>query len=106
MKVKILKKTKINVKRIFLTIGVIFLIALFLIIFMGNNNTYSNTEVSYKKIYVSSGDTLWEIAETEAANNAYYAKSDVRYIMKDLKEINKLTTSNIYVGQELIIPCY
>ena len=37
-------------------------------------------------------------------NNSYYNGKDIRYIIGDLKEINKLNNSMIYTNQELQIP--
>lgn len=104
MKNRRVKKSKFNIKKIILGVLIVLLLVLGLIILMGNGKTSSYIETSYKTIYVSSGDTLWEIARIEAANNNYYANSDIRHIVKDIKEINDLDSSSLYAGQELVIP--
>ena len=71
---------------------------------MGNKKTFSYIETNYKKMYVSSGETLWEISKKEAVNNLYYKKKDIRYIISDIKAINELKTSELFIGQELLIP--
>ena len=104
MKNKRMKKSKVNMKRVTFCLAIIFLLVIGLITLMGNNTTSSFVETKYKKFYVSSGETLWEIARIEAANNDYYANQDVRYIVKDIKTLNNLKSSDLYPGQELIIP--
>ena len=53
---------------------------------------------------VDDGDTLWNIAKTQQRTNEYYKDKDVRYIISDIKKVNNLSTSDIYVEQELKIP--
>lgn len=98
------KKQKLNRKKIILSIVIIFLLVICLIMIMGNGNTLSHTEMRLKTIFVSSGETLWEIATIESQNNEYYAKCDIRFIVKDIKKINSLETSSLYEGQQLFIP--
>lgn len=64
----------------------------------------SHTEISYKTIYITEGDTLWSIAKRESKVNPYYENKDVRYIIQDLKEINQLKNSMLSVGSSLKIP--
>ena len=103
---KKIKRNKFNSRKIIFGIMLIIILALLLILVMGNKNTYSNTEIKYKKVFVSNGDTLWELASMELANNTYYENEDVRYIMQNIKDINKMQSSEIYVGQELTIPTF
>ncbi len=104
MKNRKIKKEKYNSKKIVLTIIIIILLVIGFTVLLGNGKTSSHTETSMKKIRVSYGDTLWEIAEIEAVNNDYYKKEDIRYIVKDIKRINNLKNSYLEPGQELIIP--
>ena len=98
------KKIKNIYKKICYIIIISFILSLALVFIMGNKKTSSFIDVTYKTIYVSSGETLWEIARIEAANNDYYANKDIRNIVKEIKDINKLSSSNLFPGQELIIP--
>lgn len=68
------------------------------------NKTLSHVETSYKKIYVSSGDTLWNIAQDQKNNNQYFEDKDIRSIVDEIKYTNQLTNSNLVVGQELNVP--
>lgn len=66
-------------------------------------STFSYSKPNYKKIYVSSNETLWEIAKNETINNDYYKNKDIREVVNRIKTINNLNTSNLYEGQELLI---
>lgn len=66
--------------------------------------TYSHGEKQYKTIYVSNGDTLWNISSLESEINSYYKNKDIRFIVNDIMKENKLKDSNINVNQKLLIP--
>lgn len=94
-----IKNVKKIVRSILIILGII--LALSLIIAKAS---YSHGEKQYKSIYVSQGDTLWNIAKDNQKNNVYYKDKDVRYIINDLMKINNLSNSNIQINQELLIP--
>ena len=79
--------------------GVILLIS-----FIFTNKTLSHAETNYKKIYVSSGDTLWNIAQEQKSTNQYFEDKDIRTIIDEIKYTNNLNTSSLNIGQELNIP--
>lgn len=91
-KIKIIKSTSI-------TIGLI----IFLIMLL-SNISFSHTEINYKEIAVSSGDTLWSIAKYEKNNNIYFEDKDLRDIIAEIKYLNNLKTSNLSIGDKLSIP--
>lgn len=95
---KIVNKKKF-IRSISIIIGLIIFIILLLI-----NTSLSHTDISYKQIYISSGDTLWNIAKHEKENNIYFEDKDIRYIIDEIKYINNLNTSNLNIGDELIVP--
>ena len=94
-----IKNVKKFIRSIFIIIGLMFAIILLI-----GKASYSNKEVEYKTICVSSGDTLWNIAKSNQEYNNYYNGKDVRYIINDLMKINNLENSNLMVNQELIVP--
>lgn len=96
MKIKNIKKF---IRGILIVLGIIFILSLIIV-----KSTLSYTTHEYKTIYVKSGDTLWSIAADLQENDSYYEGKDVRYIIGDLKEINRLNTSAVYINQELQIP--
>ena len=57
------------------------------------------TEISFNKIVVTSGDTLWDIA-----SDFYGSNSDIRKKVTMIKKANDLRTSELSVGQVLLIP--
>ena len=63
-------------------------------------------DISYKyftSIEISSGDTLWSIAE-EYADAQYYAS--VNDYIEEVKHTNHLTSDALVAGQFLIVPYY
>ena len=73
------------------------------IVFMFPKASFSTGELSYKKITVCSGDTLWGIASNESITNSYYKNKDIRMIIDQIKSLNNLTNSSLDIGQELLI---
>lgn len=96
MKIKNVKKF---IRSILIVLVIIFILSLIIV-----KSTLSYTNCEYRIIYVKSGDTLWSIASDLQENNSYYRGKDIRYIIGDLKEINNLNNSMVYVNQELQIP--
>lgn len=93
----------VNVKKFVRSIVIVLLIIFGASIIFAKG-TLSHKEAEYKKLYVSEGDTLWTIADDLQSNNDYYKDKDIRYIIEDMKNINNLESSSIYVNQELIVP--
>ena len=93
----------VNVKKFVRSIVVVLLI-IFGVSLIFAKGTLSHKEAEYKKIYVSEGDTLWTIAGELQSHNDYYKNKDIRYIISDIRKINNLESSNIYVNQELMVP--
>lgn len=93
----------VNVRKFFRSICII-LLAIFILSLVCSKSTLSHKEVEYETLYVNSGDTLWDIARVLQANNDYYKGKDIRYIISNLKNINNLEKSNLYVNQKLLIP--
>ena len=94
----------VNIKKFIRGISLIISLILFVILILGNNVSLSHGEPQYKDLYVASGDTLWSIANNELVINTYYQDKDIREVIKELKNINNLNSSALYVGQKLIIP--
>lgn len=95
---KIIDKRKFI--RSLIVIGGVILLMSFIFV----NKTLSHAETSYKKIYVSSGDTLWNIAQEQKSTNQYFEDKDIRTIVDEIKYTNNLNTSSLNIGQELNIP--
>ncbi len=98
------KKLKIkSLTRFICSVGAM-LFTIMMLSFVVMKPTLSHGDLQYHTLYIDSGDTLWSIANNERENNAYYENKSVSYIVHNLKKVNNLSNSNIYVGQELLIP--
>lgn len=97
---KIVDKKKF-IRSISVIIGLVIVIILLLI-----NTSFSHTEISYKKISVISGDSLWSIAKYEQTNNPYFANKDIRDIVNEIKSVNFLNNSTLNIGDQLNIPIF
>ena len=95
---RIVNKKKF-IRSMSITIGLIIFIILMLA-----NISFSHTEVNYKEIAISSGDTLWSIAKYEKNNNDYFENRDIRDIVDEIKYLNHLKNSNLSIGDKLSIP--
>ena len=58
----------------------------------------SDEKKDYQPIAVEAGDTLWELADQ------YYPGTDKRTAISDIKERNNLKSSEIFVGDVLLVP--
>jgi hypothetical protein len=62
----------------------------------GATATSSSTPLA--KVTVVGGETLWAVAEQIAP------RSDPRDVIADLESVNRLSSANIYPGEQLLIP--
>ena len=85
----------VNLPRFIISMIIIVCILSF-ITSMLTTRVFSATPIQYDNIVVSEGDTLWSIANNIGGN--------VNKNIYEIKEINNLENSIIYVGQELKIP--
>ena len=97
-----MKRYRLNMKRIMTNICIILLF----IIVMNfiSNFTFGNKHIDTKSVTVSTGDTLWKIAQDVC--NSSSEDLNVQNIVIEIKNINNLKSSNIYSGQVLEIPIY
>lgn len=93
------KKIKLNVKRFlsFITITMLLTIIISLLI---SNAAIGKQESIYQTIVIKNGDSIWSIAQK---NNNYDSMEE--YVDKIYK-LNKLSDSNVYPGQKILIPKY
>lgn len=88
-----------NKLRFFTFLTILFFVSILIISFIFTYKVKGYENSNMKTVIVSRGDTLWDIAR-EHTNKEY----DIRNEIYSIKEINNLETSNIYPGQELIVP--
>lgn len=97
-----------RMKKIGLAVFILALATVFSIIIFGNvikaqaEDTPDDMVKGYTCITVKSSDTLWGIA-TEYSDKHY--ESIYQYI-REVKELNGLTSDSIHAGARLIIPVY
>ena len=84
-----------NMKR-FLTFLTILFVGVSFLTNMFFNIVFSHQEKNYKSITVCQGETLWSIASN--------LKGNINKNIYDIKKLNNLNNSNLYIGQELVIP--
>ena len=79
---------------------ILFLTILFFIVSFLTNmflyKVFSHEEQKYKNVVVCKGETLWSIAKELAGN--------VNENIYNIKKLNNLSSSNLYVGQTLMVP--
>ncbi len=85
----------VNVPRFIVSMTIIVCIISF-VMSMLTNVVFSASPIEYETIIVAEGETLWSIASSLEGN--------VRENIYNIKEVNNLTSSIIYVGQELLVP--
>lgn len=93
-----------NRKKFILSLSILGLIIIFTMLL--TKHSFSYVESKTKIIYISSGDTLWDIALLEQKTNEYYKNKKVRQIVEDIKYKNNLSSSYIYEGQKIEISIY
>ncbi|MBR6801280.1 MAG: LysM peptidoglycan-binding domain-containing protein [Eubacteriaceae bacterium] len=88
----------VNKKRLVFSLTLIAILAVSCVFgtVMGKEEQAERTYVEYT---VTSGDTLWSIAQKHN-----YAKTDVREIIYNIKEANALVGSTVEQGRTILIP--
>ncbi len=84
-----------NKKRFF---TLIFLIFGIMITFVFADISYGYKKKEYKMVEIQYGDTLWDIADR------YKGDIEIRKFLFEIKKVNKLDTSDIYIGDMIRIP--
>ena len=61
-------------------------------------DTTTPAPAQVQQVMVLPGDTLWSIAQAQAPSG------DVREVVAEIRSLNKLSSSRLMVGQELVVP--
>lgn len=69
------------------------------IFLVATTKTSGYAEVTYKEIVITNGDTLWDIVCETYGNNI-----DIRKMVTTVKKANEMSTSELSVGQVLLLP--
>ena len=65
--------------------------------------SFAEKQVEVKEITVNESDTLWNIASKICEEND---NLNIQNVIIEIKKLNNLNASDIYVGQLLFIPIY
>ena len=87
-----------NKRRFIITLAIVISVisSIFLV---ATTKTKGYAEVTYKEVVISNGDTLWDIVCETYVNNI-----DVRKKVLVVKKANEMLTSELFVGQVLLLP--
>lgn len=91
---------KRSFKILFRNVAILFLFIMVLHFIF--NSLFAKKEFATKELVVMPGDTLWSIANEMVDKD----NTDVYRIMYDIKEINNMTDSILYVGDIILVPIY
>lgn len=91
----------IDIKRV--VINNIIILAIFILSGIVMSYSFGKRQLQGETITVSSGDTLWKLASSICRNNDDLV---IQNVIKDIKELNAMSDSNIYEAQELLLPIY
>ena len=106
-KCRSIKRKRVAKQKLALLIATVFVITIgsigFGSFFSSAKNVKNDVPVYkyYKSIVIEEGDSLWSIA-----NEYNYHTVDVHDYVKELKELNGLTSETIHAGQHLLITYY
>lgn len=82
---------------------IIMIIIVLICIFLFSQNCIAKKQIKTKEVCVNTNDTLWKIAGKICDKDE---SLNIQNVIIDIKKINNLDNSNIYVGQTLFIPEY
>jgi len=97
-----MKRYRIDYKRV--CMNVMILATIFVLFNAIGNFTFGSKNIETKTIMVERHDTLWSIASDIC--KASTEDLNVQNVIIEIKNINNLDSSEIFVGQELNIPIY
>lgn len=91
-----------NIKRFktFIFLSVLTISIVFFLILSSFTKVYSSNIITYDRVYVESGDTLWEIA------SSYNNHLRIDEFIYKIEKLNDIKNGEIYPGDTLLIPIY
>lgn len=96
-----MKKSVRRRKNVKNNVFIIFAFVLAILVF--SKSCFAETKLDVKEVTIQSNDTLWDIASNICQDNE---KLNIQNVIIDIKDINGLDSSDIYVGQTIYIPKY
>lgn len=93
------KKYVLKNKRRFIIIIAVLISIVFSTLIIATTKTEGYAERQLVKVVVEPGDTLWDIVCDYYGNNV-----DIRRMISGIKKENEMMTSELYIGQIILIP--
>lgn len=84
-------------------VNVLFILSILFVITLFTNFNLANKQIKTNEIIVQSDDTIWNLAKKACKDKE---NLNIQNVVIEIKEINNLDSSDIYVGQVLNIPIY
>lgn len=97
-----MKKYSVDYKRVLVNISIILM--MFVLFNFVSNYIFGDKHVETTSFVVGNNDTLWDIAKNVCNNST--EDINIQNVVIEIKNLNNLKSSNIYLGQELQIPIY
>ena len=97
-----MKRYRIDLKKV--GSNIMILATIFVLFNAIGNFTFGSKNIETKTIMVERHDTLWSIAEDVC--KASTEDLNVQNVIIEIKNINNLNSSDIFVGQKLNVPVY
>ena len=83
--------------------NIVFILILLSIFGFFTNIEFGKKQIKTQAMTVQKEDTIWSIANNICKNNE---KLNIQNVIIEIKQINDLSNSDIYIGQILNIPVY
>lgn len=100
---KKIKKYNVNFRRVLINILILF--TMFSLFSIFTSFDMGKRQINTSELVIQGEDTIWNIANNICRKNKE-ENLNVQNVIIEIKEINNLTTSQIYEGQVLNIPIY
>lgn len=84
-------------------INIVMIVVCLMAISFISQKCIAKKQIEVKEITVNEYDTLWNIANDICDENENLS---IQNVIIEIKKINNLNNSNIYIGQQLFIPIY
>lgn len=101
------RRTKLMIQRILLTVCIIALLAICSSAILTKATTSEEAEKVYYKYYkqieIQEGDSLWSLAGEYMKNGPYDSRKEY---MNEVAELNQLTSTKLLKGHNLIVPYF
>lgn len=93
------KRYKLKNRRRFMITMAVFLSVIISVFLFATTKTKGYSEIKYKEVVISNGDTLWDIVVENYGSN-----SDIRKKVAVIRKANNMTDSEIFAGQTILLP--